>query len=112
VPDRVRAGLQQLVADSAASQVGGMEQERTSALHVSVLPWHRSLREAKAALVTYLAARVAFLRAVAENPGTLYVVHPELDRLLADTRAAFRSATGTTERRRIDAAFAGGTHPA
>jgi hypothetical protein len=110
VPARVRSGLQQLVADSAAGQVGDIEQERVRAADVFVLPWHRALRRAKAALIAYLEARVKYLRAVAKNTQTLYVVHPELDRMLDATRRAFRVAAGPTQRVRIDAAFTGGRH--
>jgi hypothetical protein len=112
VPAGVRAGLQQLVADSAAGQVGALEQERTKAAELRVLAWHRGLRRAKTALVVYLDARVRYLRGVAANTHTLYVEHPELDRLLNDTRAAFANAAGASQRERVDAAFAGGTHPA
>ncbi|MDT7573168.1 MAG: hypothetical protein QOE05_3342 [Actinomycetota bacterium] len=112
VPADVRAGLQQLVAESAAGQVGSVEHERATAAAVSVLPWHRGMRRAKAALVTYLAARASYLRGVAANSRTLYVEHPELDVLLDRTRAAFRAAGGGAEVKRVDAAFAGGTHPA
>jgi hypothetical protein len=112
VPARVRAGLQQLVADSAAGQVAGIRQERDAAARVAVVPWHRTMRAARAALVAYLDARVAYLRSITTDRHFLYVEHPELDRLLDDTRVAFRRAAGSGERDRIDAAFAGGTHPA
>jgi hypothetical protein len=112
VPPRVRAGLQQLVEDSAASQVADIAKERSLAEQATVLPWHRSLRRAKAALVTYLAARVAYLRSVAADQQVLYVEHPELEALLDDTRAAFRAAAGPGGHSRIEAAFAGGIHPA
>lgn len=112
VPDRVRAGLQQLVEDSAATQVDGVAAERNRTRAVSVLPWHRALGRARAALVTYLDARVAYLRSVAADQHVLYVEHPELDRLLDSARSAFRDAAGPSDRRRVDAAFAGGTHPA
>jgi hypothetical protein len=112
VPAHVRAGLQQLVADAAAGQVGAVEQERAKAAHLSVLAWHRDLRTAKRALVVYLDARVAYLRGVAANTHTLYVAHPELDQLLRDTRAAFADAVGPGGRQRVEAAFSGGIRPA
>jgi hypothetical protein len=105
VPADVRAGLQQLVADSAAGQVGAIESERAAVAHVSVLPWHRGLRRAKVALLAYLDARVAYLRGVARNSRTLYVVHPELTELRDEARDAFREATGGAQRQRIDTAF-------
>jgi hypothetical protein len=111
VPAHVRAGLQQLVADSAAGQVGAVDEERAKAARLSVLAWHRGLRRAKTALLVYLEARVRYLRGVAANTHTLYVAHPELDELLDATRAAFVDATGAGERERVDAAFSGGAHP-
>jgi hypothetical protein len=70
------------------------------------------MRAARAALVAYVGARVSFLRSVSTDPHVLYVVHPELDRLLDAARLAFGRAGGTAARHRIDVAFAGGTHPA
>jgi hypothetical protein len=112
VSARVRAGLQQLVADAAAGQVEGLAQERTRAAAVQVLPWHRALGRAKRALVKYLDARVFYLRSVAADTQVLYVEHPELVALLDDARAAFRQAGGPAQQHRVDVAFAGGTHPA
>ena len=112
VPARVRAGLQQLVEDSAASQVADLVEQRQLAERASVLPWHRSLQRAKTALVDYLRARVGYLQAVAADQHVLYVEHPELERLLDRARTAFRAAAGPGERGRIEAAFAGGIHPA
>ena len=112
VPEHVRSGLQKLIEDAAATQVDGVAVERDRAGGVLVLPWHRALRRAQADLVDYLDARVAYLRAVAADQHVLYVAHPDLDRLLDRARKAFRDAAGVTARRRVDAAFAGGTHPA
>jgi hypothetical protein len=112
VSARVRAGLQQLVADAAAGQVDGLAQERTRAAAVRVLPWHRALGRAKRALMKYLDARVSYLRSVATDTQALYVEHPELVALLDEARAAFRQAGGPAQQHRVDVAFAGGTHPA
>jgi hypothetical protein len=106
VPANVRAGLQQLVADSAAGQVGAVEKERADAAEVSVLRWHRGLRRAKAALVAYLDVRVAYLRTVAGDSRTLYVVHPELAQSMARARTALRDAAGGAQNKRVEAAFA------
>jgi hypothetical protein len=112
VPARVRAGLQQLVADAAAGQVDGLQQVRDRADAVRVLPWHRALGRAKVELVRYLGARVSYLRSVAADTRTLYVEHPELVALLGIAREAFEKAGGPAQRHRVDVAFAGGTHPA
>ena len=111
-PARVRAGLQQLVQDEAAGQVADIALERDHARRQPVLPWHLALRRAKTTLVIYLEARVAYLHSVATNQHTLYVEHPELDRMLVTARDAFRRAAGPGQQSRVDAAFAGGTHPA
>jgi hypothetical protein len=108
---RVRAGLQQLVEDSAAGQVDGVRQQRDQAARTGVLPWHHDVRLARAALVRYLDARVAYVKSVAADQETLFVEHPDLDRLLAAARQAFARAAGPAGRHRIDVAFAGGTHP-
>jgi hypothetical protein len=108
----VRRGLQQLVADSAAAQVNGMVQQRARAAQVSVLPWHRDRRRAKAALVRYLDGRVTYLRAIGRDSNLLYMDHPELLALFEQTYNAFQTAGGTGQRHRIAVAFAGGTHPA
>jgi hypothetical protein len=76
--------------------------ERDAAADVSVVGWHHAEGDARLALVRYLDARVAYLRAVASDPDILYVQHPELQRLLASVRAAFR---GIAAQRRVDAAF-------
>ena len=111
-PARVRAGLQQLVADSAAGEVSSIEQQRDRAAEVRVLRWHGALRRARAALVAYLDGRVAYLRDIAGGSRALYVVNPRLERLLDETRKAFRAAAGPAHAGRVTAAFAGGTHPA
>jgi hypothetical protein len=112
VPARVRTGLQKLVQESAAGQVDGVAAEAARTRQVSVVRWHRALRRARAALATYLDARAAFLRSVSRDSHVLYVEHPELRALLDRAREAFHRAAGPAGRDRIEAAFAGGTHPA
>jgi hypothetical protein len=107
-PPNVRTSLQQLVADSAAGQVGAVAKERADAAEVSVLRWHRGLRRAKAALLAYLDVRVAYLRTVAADSRSLYVVHPELAQSMARARTALRDAAGGAQNKRVDAAFGGG----
>jgi hypothetical protein len=111
VPAGVRAGLQRLVQDAAGSQVEGLVQERDRTAAVTVLRWHLAMRDARTALVAYLDARVSYLRAITTDSDTLYVEHPELDRLLERTQQAFRHAGGQRQGHRIEVAFAGGTHP-
>jgi hypothetical protein len=108
---RVRAGLQKLVEEAAAGQVDGVRQQRDRAARTAVLPWHHEVRVARAALVRYLDARVAYLRSVAADQEVLFVEHPDLDRLLATARQAFARAAGPADQHRITVAFAGGTHP-
>ena len=108
VPARVRAGLKQLIADSARSQVASLRTERSSAAAVHVVGWHHQDVDARAALVRYLDARVAYLQSVAADPDVLYVEHPDLERLLDAARAAYRLIAPSA---RVDAVFAGGTHP-
>jgi hypothetical protein len=111
VPARVRAGLQQLVAEAAAGQVDGVRQVRDQVAATSVLPWHRDLRRARAELVDYLDARVAYLRSVATDQDVLYMTNPDLELQLASARDAFLDASGPSDRHRVEVAFAGGTHP-
>src|SRR3954447_14034745 len=111
VPADVRTGLQQLVQDSAGQQVPALKHEREQVATTAVVPWHGSLRSARDALLRYLDARISYLRTITTQPDTLYVEQPELERLLDDTRTAFRGAAGANGRLRVDAVFAGGTHP-
>jgi hypothetical protein len=111
VQPRVRRGLQQLVADSAAAQVDDMVRERNRAAAVSVLSWHGDRQRARAALVRYLDGRVTYLRAVAADSTVLYTDHPELTALFRDVVTAFRAAAGVGQRERLAVVFAGGTHP-
>jgi hypothetical protein len=108
VPQRVRSGLRRLIGESAAGQVAGIREEQQRTRELRLLPWHGHARRARAALVRYLDDRIAYLRAVAADPDLLYVEHPELERSLAAARAAFFHLA---DQERLDAAFAGGTHP-
>jgi hypothetical protein len=110
---QVRASLRQIVTDAAAGQVDAMREEQGRVTATQVLPWHRDRVRARAALASYLQARVSYLRAVAADLQALYDRHPELDRLFAQARTAFLAAATTASgRARAASAFAGGTHPA
>jgi hypothetical protein len=108
VPQAVRTGLGQLIGQAAAGQVGAIRAQRRATNGVPVLSWHSDARKARAALARYLEARARYLLSVVANPLSVSDEHPELVRLLAATRAAYAPLASPE---RLDAAFAGGTHP-
>lgn len=71
VPADVRAGLGDLVSQSAGRGAADLRQARTALAETTVLPWHSALRQARDAAVAYLDARLAFLDAVAADHAAL-----------------------------------------
>jgi len=67
-PD-VRAGLAQLIANSASQGVVAVRAVRAKVAHTLVLPWHGSLRHAKADELRYLDAWAAYLDSMARGGG-------------------------------------------
>ena len=88
----VREGLRRLVQDAAAERVPALRERRNAVARLSILPWHTAQRRALTAYVAYLDARVAYLEAIADRFGQLFVAHPELQRRMAVARAALLAA--------------------
>jgi hypothetical protein len=66
----VRAGLEQLIAQSAREGASEVEATRAKVASTSVLPWHRALHQAKAAELSYLDTWSAYLTSVANGGDT------------------------------------------
>jgi hypothetical protein len=66
----VRAGLQQLIDQSAGQGVAQVRATRAAVAATSVLPWHTALHKAKAAELAYLDEWTAYLNAVAHGADT------------------------------------------
>ena len=94
-PAAVRADLQALVRREAAGQLPALLRRRDQAERSPVLPWHRTTRQARAAYVRHLDARVARLTAVSTDLAALYVRRPGLDQRLQAARDALTAAAGT-----------------
>ena len=105
VPAQVRRSLQQLVEGTAHSQLAATDRARARVAGISTAPWHPAQRSARRALLRYLDARAAGLRAVAADSGALSAPRPEVDRLLAAAREAALAAAGPGARARVDGAF-------
>jgi hypothetical protein len=66
----VRAGLEQLIDQSASQGVAQVRATRAAVASTSVLPWHSALRKAKAKELAYLDEWTAYLDAVAHGADT------------------------------------------
>ena len=66
----VRAGLEQLIAQSASEGASQVEAIREQVASTSVLPWHRALHQAKTAELSYLDTWSAYLTSVAHGGDT------------------------------------------
>jgi hypothetical protein len=61
----VRAGLQKLIDDSAASRVADLQKQRHEINGIRILPWHGTERAARSSYLRYLDARIAALQSIA-----------------------------------------------
>ena len=81
----VRAGLQQLIDQSASQGVAQVRATRAAVASTSVLPWHTALHKAKA-------AELAYLDAVAHGADTGTIPTAVLDAKQTGAAAALRDA--------------------
>src|SRR5450755_4787624 len=90
-PD-VRAGLAQLVARSAGQGVVAVRAVRAKVASTVVLPWHGSLRQAKADELSYLDAWGAYLDTMARGGTAASGTLSALDADFVTTASALRAA--------------------
>ena len=91
-PANVRAGLEQLIAQSAGQGVTAVRSTRAKVASTSVLPWHPALRKAKKAELAYLDSWTAYLESVASNGDVGTRPTKQLDVDLATANAALHDA--------------------
>lgn len=88
----VRAGLQQLIDQSASQGVAQVRATRAAVASTSVLPWHVALHKAKAAELAYLDEWTAYLDAVAHGADTGTIPTTVLQSKQTGAAAALRDA--------------------
>ena len=88
----VRAGLQQLIDQSAGQGVAQVRATRAAVASTSVLPWHNALHKAKAAELAYLDEWAAYLDAVAHGADTGTIPTAVLEAKQTGAAAALRNA--------------------
>ncbi|HTC69672.1 MAG TPA: hypothetical protein VK662_08900 [Acidothermaceae bacterium] len=88
----VRAGLEQLIAQSASEGATQVEAIRERVASTSVLPWHRALHQAKAAELSYLDTWSAYLNSVAHGGDTGAIPTTVLAAKQTSASAALRDA--------------------
>jgi hypothetical protein len=88
----VRAGLQELIDQSASQGVAQVRATRAAVASTSVLPWHTALHKAKAAELAYLDEWTAYLDAVAHGADTGTIPTAVLDAKQTGAAAALRDA--------------------
>jgi hypothetical protein len=88
----VRAGLEQLIDQSASQGVAQVRATRAAVASTSVLPWHTALHKAKAAELAYLDEWTAYLDAVARGADTGTIPTTVLQAKQTDAAAALRDA--------------------
>jgi hypothetical protein len=88
----VRAGLEQLIDQSAAQGVVQVRATRAAVASTSVLPWHRSLHKAKAAELAYLDEWVTYFNAVAHGADSGTIPTTVLQAKQIGAAAALRDA--------------------
>jgi hypothetical protein len=86
-PANVRAGLEQLIAQSAGQGATAVRATRAKLASTSVLPWHPALRKAKKAELAYLDSWTAYLESVARSGdvGTMPTRQLDVDLTTATT---------------------------
>jgi len=90
-PD-VRAGLAQLIANSASQGVVALRAARAKVASTVVLPWHGSLRQAKADELRYLDAWAAYLDTMARGGIAATGALAALDADFVTSASALRAA--------------------
>lgn len=88
----VRAGLLQLIDQSASQGVAQVRATRAAVASTSVLPWHTALHKAKAAELAYLDEWTAYLDAVAHGADTGTIPTAVLAEKQTGAAAALRDA--------------------
>jgi hypothetical protein len=88
----VRAGLEELIDQSASQGVAQVRATRTAVASTSVLPWHTALHKAKAAELAYLDEWTAYLDAVAHGADTGTIPTAVLNAKQTGAAAALRDA--------------------
>lgn len=88
----VRAGLMQLIDQSASQGVAQLRATRAAVASTSVLPWHTALHKAKAAELAYLDEWAAYLDAVAHGADTGTIPTAVLAEKQTGAAAALRDA--------------------
>jgi len=88
----VRAGLLQLIDQSASQGVAQVRATRAAVASTSVLPWHTALHKAKAAELAYLDEWTAYLDAVAHGADTGTIPTAVLAARQTGAAAALRDA--------------------
>ncbi|MGH8890060.1 MAG: hypothetical protein ACRDV3_09955 [Acidothermaceae bacterium] len=63
----VRAGLEQLIEQSAATGVATLQKERDQIAKVNLVPWHTGLRDARRADLAYVDQRIADFEQVVDG---------------------------------------------
>jgi hypothetical protein len=91
-PAKVRAGLEQLIAQSAGQGVTAVMATRAKVASTSVLPWHPALRKAKKAELAYLDSWTAYLQSVARNGDVETMPTQQLDADLTTATTALQNA--------------------
>jgi hypothetical protein len=91
-PPNVRAGLEQLIAQSATQGVAEVRATRAKVAATSVLPWHRALHQAKVAELSYLDTWAAYLDSVAHGGDTGAIPTTTLATKRTNAAAALRDA--------------------
>jgi hypothetical protein len=88
----VRAGLEQLIDQSASQGVAQVRATRKAVASTSVLPWHTSLHKAKAAELAYLDEWTAYFDSVAHGADTGTIPTTVLQAKQTGAAAALRDA--------------------
>jgi hypothetical protein len=88
----VRAGLLQLIDQSASQGVAQVRATRAAVASTSVLPWHTALHKAKSAELAYLDEWTAYLDAVAHGADTGTIPTAVLAEKQTGAAAALRDA--------------------
>lgn len=88
----VRAGLEQLIDQTASEGVAQVRATRAAVASTSVLPWHRALHKAKAAELAYLDEWTAYLDSVAHGADTGTIPTTQLQAEQTGAATALREA--------------------
>lgn len=84
----VRAAL----SDAASHGASQVLSEGDAVRGVSVMPWHRSLVDARSRYVAHSSAWQDYLEGAARDPAEIWIEHPKIDGTFLSARRAFRRA--------------------